>query len=313
MISKTVTRAFGALERSPSDARSLAALRDSFVVLCLDLDAKPPTDADAAFEVHAANPANRWYLASLQLVVFGNGKAGGICSFPAYLDGNVMMRAAAELQRRAGDATLVDETARPALPAATALAWNLDRKLVLRAWRDVRSMQEPGRATFEISGIGRADFEALGVDAVNAFVLALAVATRRCAGELPNILQLVTVSRFRCVPVGGAVVTTPEVRRFVDEVVNGGGQAAAHFEAAMASEARECRAERRVLSLRWPIEGFLRTRRGAARALANSVTLATAAALAAVGGLTKDRIILSHPEIFPRWRSWVARESGSRT
>ncbi len=288
-----------ALARKALDGETaLATLRDCFVTLCLDLDDDPTEAGAVAFRVQAANPANRWYLASLQIVVFGNGKAGGICLFPAYLDGNVMMRAGAELKRRADRAA--PGGAGASLAPAKSLSAPVPRALANRAWRDVRAVQDHQRATFHLP-IGRELFRTREADPVSAFALAVALATKRAGMEIPNILQLVTVSRLRCVPVGGAVVSTDEVRRFVDQVEAHGtkGTPRSMLDAAIASQARETREERSKLSLRWTIEAFLRTRRGAARARAFSVLGVAMAALRASGDLRRDRIILSHPEIYP--------------
>jgi hypothetical protein len=104
---------------------SLYALRHSFLTLCLDLDSYPLSDAEVAFEGHSGNSGNRWFHSSLQLVVFGNAKACAICNFSTYLDGNTMMRAASELQKRAA-ACPIGEGAKSdfdSLPAATELKW----------------------------------------------------------------------------------------------------------------------------------------------------------------------------------------------
>jgi hypothetical protein len=63
--------------------------------------------------------------------------------------------------------------------------------------------------------------------------------------------------------------------------------------------ARESRVERGQLSLRWTIEGFIRTRRGAARARALAITAATLGLLSAMRAVPKDRIVISHPESVP--------------
>jgi hypothetical protein len=132
-------------------------------------------------------------------------------------------------------------------------------------------------------------------------VLALALATKRRAGTLPNILQLVTVSRLRCVPVGAAVVTTPAVHRLVDFLAGGGSSehAAEMLGATLVSMAEPSRAERQKLSLRWTIEGFVRTRRGVARARTLAVMVATLGVLRAMGAVPQRRIVISHPEMMP--------------
>ncbi len=298
--SKTLRGALRAMESREVDARSLASLRDCSFVLCLDLDDAPATYAAAGIRSQVGNPANRWYLASLQLVVFGNARASLVCSFPAYLDGNVMMRVAAQVQRRGCKASLDAPSVRSAaLDDAALLRWTLDARRVRQAWSDVARVRDDQPASFEIRTLGRDAFTKLGVDAVNAFVLALALATKRRAGDLPNILQLVTVSRLRCVPVGAAVVTTPPVHRFVDLVASGGSseRAGELLHLALASMAEQSRIERQKLSLRWTIEGFVRTRRGPARARALAVMAATLGVLRAMGAVPARRIVISHPEI----------------
>ncbi len=101
----TQRRAFAALQRSPVNRESLRRLRHTFFTLCLDLDDQPATLEEAALIGHSRNQDNRWMHASFQVVVFGNARACGICNFTAYLDGNVMMRGAAEIQRRAAKVT----------------------------------------------------------------------------------------------------------------------------------------------------------------------------------------------------------------
>jgi hypothetical protein len=298
---KTLMNAFRLLERSPVNAEALHALRSCAFVVCLDLEHAPSSAVETFQLAQAGNPANRWYLSSFQLVVSGNGATAGVFSFPAYLDGNVMMRAAAELQRRASILS-VQRSARSSFrDEARLLEWKMPPTSVRRAWRDVLRVRHDEQVTFEMPGLGRQAFRSSGIDPVNAFVVALALATSRSAnGRLPNILQLVSVSKYRCVPVGGAVVTTREVRRFVEHVKDSTSKhdRSTLLAEALASQVRECRAERSRLSLRWTLEAFARTRRGLSRVRAIGVLGAAGLALKAMGALTSERIIVSHPEIF---------------
>lgn len=296
----TLRAALRTMEADPANAASLDKARRSLFVLCLDLESSPRDIAEVASLTHAGNLANRWHLASFQLVVFGNAKAGGICSFPAYLDGNVMMRSAAELQRRAARVPLAGQGKSVRLPEPENLRWNLDARLVRRAARDIRRIRRAQQATFEIRGIGREKLARSGLDPVSLFTVALALAVHRCVKRIPNIIQLLTVSRYRCVPVSGALVTTPAVRRFVELVMKGAVSAElwAPLRDAVQSELAECRTERSKLSLRWTLEGYIRTRRGISRALVSAVFASSVAALRAAGCLERDRIIISHPEIF---------------
>jgi hypothetical protein len=305
---RTLTSALRAMEASEPNASSIAALRECFVVLCLDLDSSPASSAEAARLTHAANPANRWYLSSFQLVVFGNAKAGLILSFMAYLDGNVQTRSAAELWRRAARQPLDPSGAGPEgtgrlIPPPRALDWKVSRRLARRAWRQVRRVQDDQVATFVISGVGRKQFNAAHVEPVGAFVLALALATKRRAGRVPAVLQLLTISKYRCVPVGAAIVTTaPEAGAFFAclEDERDRSKARSLLGAAIESQARECRSSRDRLALSLPIEMFIRTRRGPRRAFTFGVLVAAALALKATGsvGLKQD-VIISYPTIYP--------------
>jgi len=97
----TQIRTFQILQQHPVNRKSLYALRHGLFTLCLDLETVPKSLAEATFLAHSTNFGNRWFHSSLQVVVFGNAQTCAICSFDAYLDGNVMMRGAAEIRKRA--------------------------------------------------------------------------------------------------------------------------------------------------------------------------------------------------------------------
>jgi len=297
---RTLRSALRAMSRSQPNAGSLSKVRDCFLTLCLDLDDSPPTASDAAYRAQAANPANRWYCSSLQIVVFGNAKAATLYSFLAYLDGNVMTRSAAELCTRGRNEPLSPPDAAASREAAAPLSWQVDARLARRAWRAVRAVQDPQQATFEIRDLGRDALRARGLDPVGAFVVALALATRRCSGKVPRILQLVTISKFRCVPIGAAMVTTPELERFLAHIENGeDARAPQLLKEAIAAQSRECRAERSRLSLRWPLEAFIREQRGLRKVRCMAALGLSMAALAATGSLGSKDVVISHPQIVP--------------
>ena len=127
----TQVRQFNRLRRIEGNAASLDALKHTLFTLCLELDNQPATLAEAARVAHSQNPENRWFHASLQIVVFGNAQACAICNFSTYLDGNVMMRGAAEIQRRAA-ATPVERSDGSALPFQPVI-WNIPPLMLERA------------------------------------------------------------------------------------------------------------------------------------------------------------------------------------
>jgi hypothetical protein len=299
-------RFFRRLQKDAVNRRSLAALRETFLTLCLDQDSAPDTHATAALFSHSANGANRWFHASLQLVVFGNARACAICNFSAYLDGNVMVRAAAELQQRARTQPLEQRTSdeRSPLSAAEELRWNLGPTFGRRAQDDLRRVQSNEQATFVIPGFGRTVFEKHGVDPVPTFVLALQWAVRRLTGRMTPIAQLLTMSKFRCTDLAHAVVTTPEVARFVEHVDARGDACAetpALLRAAIDSQRRACREARGHLPPTIALGLFLRTsgstRRFFAVVLLNAMLFLLRRRDAADSW--RAQVVISHPELHP--------------
>jgi len=302
----TQRRLFAQLRRRPTNAHALARLRHSLVTLCLDLDRTPASPAEAAFLAHSANPDNRWFHASLQLVVFGNSRAAAICNFSAYLDGNTMMRGGAEIQRRAA-AWRIDPPATnvPAPPTPTALAWELEPEWRTAAERDWQLLKDDQPATFESRDFGRALCDARGLDAVPAFVVALQHAVRRLTGRTPGITQFLAMSRYRCTDLVTARVTTPEVCRLVEALeapasAEGAGRLSELLQEAIHSQEQACRRARRHLPLDDILTLFILTRRGLQRRWAVGVAALTAMALRATGKLKPipREILISHPGCF---------------
>lgn len=214
---RTQIQAFSQMHADPQSHQSLLALRHSLLTVCLDLDHSPESHPEAARLAQVGNPQNRWHHASLQLVVFGNGKACALCNFTCYLDGNVMMRGAAEIQRRAAACPVQIENgaALEALPPPTRLFFKLEPKFIERARQDLQAVVDTQQATFEIEGFGRRDFSASGLSAVQIFILGLALAGRRLTGSTPRVNQFLSMNRYRCMDLFPAILTTPEVEACV--------------------------------------------------------------------------------------------------
>jgi hypothetical protein len=300
----TQIRAFRQLQKNETNRRSLSALRHSFVTLCLDLESEPTTYAEAAYVAHSANAANRWHHASLQLVVFGNAKACAICNFSAYLDGNVMMRGAAEIQRRAAIYPLPDKTRAdfPSLPPAIPLHWQIRQAVVTRARKDFQMVLDNQQATFEIDGIGRRAFDEHGVQAIPTFILALQMTNKRLIGRSVNITQFLTMSKYCCMDLATAVVSTPAVDRFVDYMEKGDGQIARTRELldeAISSQQRASRLARSHLSDQRMVMLYALSSKMPRRLYATFVHL-TAVLLLRLLGLRDPiprEVLVSHPAI----------------
>jgi len=302
----TQCRLFPELSRDASNRAALDTLRHSFVTLCLDLDDAPATYAEALHHAHAGRPANRWWHASLQLVVTGNAKACAICNFNAYLDGNVMMRGGAEIQQRAAACVVSpsDQAIQPHPAPPIELKWSLRPESTHRAQRDLAPFLDSQQATFAIEGLGSTFFAAHKVDAIPAFVLALQMTAVRLSAEPAKITQFLTMSRYRCMDLTTATVTTPEVLRFVDYMQAGTvdrAEARAAMQTAIAAQVERCRLARERLPLEDIIGLAIFARRGLARAYTSAIFVLRALSLQWLGGVKRAGrdIIISHPEIQP--------------
>lgn len=302
----TQHKAFRRIQKSEVNRASLAMIRHSFLTLCLDLDDRPESYAQAALMAHSGNFGNRWYHSSLQLVVFGNARACIICNFDAYLDGNVMARAAAEMQQRAVACPL-GNGARPDLvhlPPAAELSWQIGQDLMQQAQQDVRLILDNQPATFEIQGIGRRHFAAHNVEPVPVFMLALQMAAKCLTGKMARITQFLAMSKYRCMDLATAVVTTPEVGRFVDYMDSGElerDRAIVLLREAIDAQVRACRRERRQLPLDNILSLFVLSRQGLRQWYVLLLTALTAVLLRLMGLWRPEQreVLVSHPATYP--------------
>jgi hypothetical protein len=303
----TQLEAFEEIQRDPANAAGLTSFRHSFVTLCLDLDHNPTSEADAALFTHSRNFANRWYRSSLQIVVFGNARACAICSFSAYLDGHTMMRAGSELQQRAANCPLVSRAKRGAgnLPPAVELSMNVRPALIRRAYQDLELILDHQQATFDMEGLGRDTFSAHNVDPVPAFVLGLQLATKRLLGRTASVAQFLSMSKYRCMDLVTANVTTPEAMSFVDYLDSDQVQSDRTMTLlgeAIDSQTRECRRVRRCIPMSDVVSLFQLSRKGAQQKYVNSVLVVTGLLLRLLGQFDPARrreVVISHPEIYP--------------
>jgi len=301
----TQLRVFGQLQQDPTNREALRAIRHSFVTLCLDLDDEPDSVVEAARLAQSQNLHNRWQHASLQFVVFGNGKACTLCNFNAYVDGNPMMRGSAELQRRAARMPLASASqATGHLPEAVELEWHVPDKLIDLALRDVEWVRDSQQATFEIPGVGKKNFENSGVAPVSGFVLAVQTAAKELIGDHASVLQYLTMSKYCCMGLANADATTPEAKRFVDTFLAGATdreQALQLLREADASQRQAYRQARRYLPFSDVLSLFMSTRKGLGRAYVTALLGLSMFGLRLLGQIDRKdvEIVLSHPEIFP--------------
>ncbi|MCU0644409.1 MAG: choline/carnitine O-acyltransferase [bacterium] len=298
-------RTFYKLQKIKTNADSLAALRHSFITLCLDLESFPESYADAAYFTHSSNCENRWFHSSLQLVVFGNARASVICNFTTYLDGNTMMRAASEIQKRGIRCPLTNNanSTRPNIPTADELKWMIRPGTILQARQDINRILDTQQATFEIQSIGRNFFKTHNIAAVPAFILALQMTAKRFTGKNVKISQFLSMSKYRCMDLVTTVVTTPEVIKFV-ELMDGSELNNCHamqfMQQAINSQAQACRMARRYNSLDDILPLFYHLNRGVKRLYIIFIAILTNFVLKIFGLLKSEEreILVSHPEIY---------------
>ncbi len=303
----TQLKIFRQFLREPMNRESFQKIRHSFLTLCLDLDDHPASDAEAARLAHSANHHNRWYHASVQLVVFGNAKVGIICNFNTYVDGNPMMRFGAEVQKRACQVPIrkgQTSATSGSLPVEP-LSWVVKDEWQRLAEKEVQWVTDYQPATFVIEGIGQQTFLAHQLRPVPVFVIALQMAVQRLLGHPVTISQYLTMSRFRCMDLAIAPVSTPEVNRLVEMLLQGvepKENILPVLQAAIRSQEVAAREARQYLSLQKMLSLFLLTRTPGQRLYVMGVASVTVLILRLLG-LHKPQlseVVLSHPIIYPQ-------------
>ena len=297
-------RMFGKLLQNPENRDSFYKIRHSFVTVCLDLDDAPQTYAEAAKTTQSKNFYNRWYHASLQIVVFGNARAATFLNFNTYIDGNPMMRGSAAIQRRAAAAPLEGEASKGEVGQAQELKWHVPPAMIERAKQVAKTVLDDQQATFELPGTGTSFYTAHQLSAVPAFMTVIDAAVKELIGRHVNITQYLSMSKYCCMNLTNANATTPEVKKFVDYIAqkNFDRQTARELlQKAIASQAEAYRAARRYLPPSKIVSMFVSGRKGLAKVWVTSV-LALAMILLKLVGLYESEemeVVASHPRIEP--------------
>ncbi|WP_456442489.1 choline/carnitine O-acyltransferase [Caldithrix abyssi] len=295
---------FSNLLHIPQNRLAFEKIRHSFFTICLDLDDHPQSYAEAARLTQSRNHFNRWYHSSLQIVVFGNARATTFCSFNAYLDGNPMMRGSAEIQKRAAAVSLPENQTQPAvLLTFNKLNWQIPPGPLKKAEKIAERVIDHQQATFEINGTGKNFFNQFNMLPVPAFMVVLAMAAKQLFGKHLNIIQYLSMSRYRCMNLTNANATTEEVTQFVDYVQNEGfnpQQALELFKKAIDSQRTAYRAARKYFPPSKIISLFVNTRKGFARLWVN-LLLGVSVLILKIAGKYQPQsmdIPVSHPDIF---------------
>ncbi|MHB2150373.1 choline/carnitine O-acyltransferase [Calditrichota bacterium LG25] len=220
--SLTQIKIFKELRKNSENLQNLERLQHVFVTLCLEPDLYPRTTEEAYRLAHSANFSNRWWHSSLQIVVFGNGKSCLIGNFSAYLDGNVMMRGAAEIQKRARQiqVQILPPSFDQSFPFKK-LNWRVPKKLYQLAQKDLQRIKDRNQqSVFELKVAGSAFFKERKIPSIPVFVIALHATIKQFTGRHPNIHQFVSLSHYRCMDLTTVNVSTAQVKAFVEQFNN---------------------------------------------------------------------------------------------
>ncbi len=296
-------RVFPKLEKDPHNREALDKMRHTFFTVCLDLDSKPKNSAECGYSINSLECHRHWNHSSMQIVVVGNGRAGFVFSFSAYLDGNVMARAASEIWKRAKQIDLETETTAEMPPenVISPLRLNIARPLLDEARHVFENVRDEQQATFELA-IGTKTLGASKPYAIELFSLAMQKTIFDLTGALPEINQFLTMSRYRYQGLTTAMISSEQVKEYVrkwDEQSNPQEKARLLYEA-LDSQKKACRQARKYLTLDQCLPLY-RKYAGSWKGTWHMLVFWSTLQFLKLIGLHKPRgraVLISHPAIF---------------
>jgi hypothetical protein len=193
------------------DRASLETLYNAFFVVCLDADKSPKDLESASLKLYTGNLRNRWFPASLQIVVFKNGKAGFVLNNRNYVDGNIGSRFASEVQQRS---LKIENVPANKKLSVTPIKFHLDKKEIEKAKEQVSNFVCKEQVFFEMKGIGSNDFRSKGINPATAFELALAAAALKLSKRQLKVLQLLICNIFESHGLAYGYIATQESKDF---------------------------------------------------------------------------------------------------
>jgi carnitine O-acetyltransferase len=197
---------------------ALEQVESSLMLVCLDDQHSPQTLSETAQRVRDGNPHNRWYDRSVQLVVFGNGKAGLWVEHSA-LDGDPATRFGAALwELGSASSQHLDETVAGSLPFRP-LDWALDADAEedlrrARAYSE-RLLGNREVLTLQIAGLGTSSLKK-SVSLGALIQLAIQLGCLRHFGKLLSVVEPVQTRRFRGGRFDGFMTVTAASKAFVE-------------------------------------------------------------------------------------------------
>jgi len=296
-------RIFPKLERNAQNKEALDKMRHTFFTVCLDLDSKPENSAECGYSINSLECHRHWNHASMQIVVAGNGRAGFVFSFSAYLDGNVMARAASEIWKRAQQAETGSNDAfdLPTEEFVSPLHLKVAPAILDEARHIFESVRDKQQATFEIA-VGTKTLSPSKPYAIELFSLAMQKTIFDLTGALPEINQFLTMSRYRYMGLTTAMISSEQVKEYVrkwDEPSSPLEKARLLLEA-LSSQKEACREARKYLTLDQCLPLY-RKYAGSRKGTWHMLVFWSTLQLLKLMGLHKPRgraVLISHPAIF---------------
>ena len=205
------------LLQDPANRAGVEMMEGALLLLCLDEESAPATLGDAMRLVRDGNLDNRWCDRSLQLVVFGNGRAGFSVEHSA-VDGDPAARFGAALHARAAKLQVPRGPDGGAVEL-TRVDWKVDEPLMAAL---TRAHEHAGRMlhgrevlTERIPELGTASLGTRGH--LGALIqIAIQLACAKTLGKLVTMVEPVQTRRFRGGRFDGFMVVTPQSKAFVE-------------------------------------------------------------------------------------------------
>ncbi len=300
----TQLKIFKVLRTTPQNQQNLERLKHVWLTLCLEPTLSPLTLEEAFQLAHSTHFGNRWWHSSLQLVVFANGKSCAIGNFSTYLDGNVMMRGVAEIQKRAAQQVLSKKNSGALFPFE-ALKWRVPPNLFKMAQKDLTRIKDDQAgvvATFDF--LGSDFFTQRKVPAIPSFVTALYCTFWQLLGTTFEIQQFVSLAHYRYMDLTTTAVSTSEVHNFCVSFTQNPRYSPEMFQAfwaAIRSQQKAVQKAREKLSFADILPLFLLNRSAFNRFRARLFIAPLLRVLKLFKQLNLGRreILISHPALFP--------------
>ncbi|MDJ0841433.1 MAG: choline/carnitine O-acyltransferase [Acidobacteriota bacterium] len=203
------------INRNEVNNRCLSMIDDALFVIALDPHLRPEGLDEIGATLFSANYQNRWYDKSYNLVVMGNGEAGGLFNYACYLDGSIGIRFTAEVQKH-GAAMTVGEPSSDGLETPREYPYEVSPGLLREADSEARQYVRSTQSAFVFEGISKDFFKSRKISPDSSIQMAILLGARRYFGRSLSLRQFVSVRKYRGGTLDCPYATTQAVEKFLD-------------------------------------------------------------------------------------------------